>query len=193
MFKVLHNFTHLTHQQSNAQNSPSQTSTVYKPRTSDVQGGFRKGIGTRGQIANMCWIIEKARKFQESIYLSFIEYAKALDCVNHSNLENTQRDENTIPHYLPLKNLYAGQEVTEPDMGQQTGSKLGKDYVKVVYCHLAYLTYIQSTSCKMSGQMKHKLESRLPGKISEASDTQMISPLQQKEKKKVKEESEKVG
>ena len=61
----------------------------------------------------------------------------------------------------------------EPGMEQWTGSKLGKEYVKAVYCHLAYLTYMQSTSCKMPGWMKHKLESRLLGEIPITSDTQM--------------------
>ena len=70
----------------------------------------------------------------------------------------------------------------EPDMEQQTGSKLGKEYVKAVYCHPAYLTYMQSTSCKMPDWMKHKLESILPGEISITSDMQMIPPLQQKAK-----------
>ena len=67
-------------------------------------------------------------------------------------------------------------------MEQQTGSKLGKDYVKAVYCHPAYLTYMQSTSCEMPGWMKHKLESRLLGEISITSDMQMTPPLQQKTK-----------
>ena len=71
----------------------------------------------------------------------------------------------------------------EPDMEQRTGSKLGKEYVKAVYCHPAYLTYMQSTSCEMPGLMKHKLESRLPGEISITSDLQMTPPLWQKEKK----------
>ena len=62
----------------------------------------------------------------------------------------------------------------EPDMEQQTGSKLGKKYIKVVYCHLVYLTYMQSTSCEMLGWMTHKLESRLQGEISTTSDMQMI-------------------
>ena len=70
----------------------------------------------------------------------------------------------------------------EPDMEQQTGSKLGKEYIKAVYCHPAYLTYMQSTSCEMLGGMKHKLESRLPGEISTTSDTQMTPPLWQKVK-----------
>ena len=62
----------------------------------------------------------------------------------------------------------------ELDMEQQTGSKLGKEYIKAVYCHLAYLTYMQSTSCEMPGWINHKLESRLPGEISTTSDMQMI-------------------
>ena len=68
----------------------------------------------------------------------------------------------------------------ELDMEQQTGSKLGKEYVKAVYCHPAYLTFMLSTSCEMPGWMKHKLESRLPGEISITSDMQMTPPLQQK-------------
>ena len=88
----------------------------------------------------------------------------------------------------------------EPDMEQQTGSKLGKEYVKGVHCHPAYLTYMQSTSGKMPGWMKHKLESRLLGEISITSHTQLTPSLWQKNKKelkrllmKVKEESEKAG
>ena len=73
-----------------------------------------------------------------------------------------------------LRNLFAGQEVTELDMEQQTGSRLGKEYVKAVYCHPAYLTYMQSTSRKMLGWMNYKLESRILGEISTTSDMQMI-------------------
>ena len=71
----------------------------------------------------------------------------------------------------------------EPDMEQRTGSKLGKEYIKAVYCHPAYLTYTQSTSCEMLHWMKHKLESRLPGEISITSDMQMTPPLWQKAKR----------
>ena len=70
-----------------------------------------------------------------------------------------------------------------PDMEQQTGYKSGKEYVKVVYCHPAYLTYMQSTSCEMLGWMKHKLESWLLGEISMTSDMQMTPSLWQKAKK----------
>ena len=71
----------------------------------------------------------------------------------------------------------------ELDMEQQTGSKLGKEYVRAVYCHPAYLTSMQNTSSEMPGWMKHKLESRLPGETSITSDTQMTSPVWQKAKK----------
>ena len=71
----------------------------------------------------------------------------------------------------------------ELDMEQKTGSKLGKEYIKAVYCHPAYLTYMQSTLCEMLGWMKYKLESRLPAEISITSDIQMTPPLLQKVKK----------
>ena len=69
----------------------------------DVQAGFRKGRGTRDQIANICWIIKKAREFQKNIYFCFIDYAKAFDCVDHNKLENSERDVNTRPPDLPLE------------------------------------------------------------------------------------------
>ena len=68
---------------------------------SDVQSGFRQGRGTRDQIANIHWITEKAREFQKDIYFCFINYAKAIDCMDHKKLENSLRDENTRPPYLP--------------------------------------------------------------------------------------------
>jgi len=84
-----------------------------------------------------------------------------------------------IPDHLTflLRNLYAGQKAT---VITKHGSKLGKEYVKSVYCHPAYLTYMQSTSCEMPGWMNHKLESRLPGEISITSDIQVIPPFWQK-------------
>ena len=90
----------------------------------DVQDGFRKGRGTRDQITNVCWIIEKAREFQKSIYFCFIDYAKAFDCVDYNKLWKILK-EMGIPDRLTclLRNLYAGQEATELDMEQQTGSK----------------------------------------------------------------------
>ena len=112
-----------------------------------VQAGFRKGRETRNQIANIHWIIKKAREFQKNIYFCFIDYTKTFDCVDHNKLWKILK-EMRIPDHLTcfLRNLYAGQEETELDMGQWIGSKLGKEYVKGVYCHPAYLTYMQSTS-----------------------------------------------
>ena len=83
-----------------------------------------------------------------------------------------------IPDHITclLRNLYEGQEVTEPDMEQLTGSKLEKEYDKGVYCHPAYITYMQSTSSEMPGWMNHKLESRFLGEISTSSDMQIILP-----------------
>ena len=77
----------------------------------DVQAGFRKGRGTRDQIANICWIIKKAREFQKNVYFCFIDYAKAFDCVDHNKLWKILK-EMVIPDHLAclLRNLYAGQE-----------------------------------------------------------------------------------
>ena len=114
----------------------------------DAQAGFRKGRVTRDQIANICWIIEKAREFQKNIYFCLIDYAKAFDCVDHNKLWKTLK-EMGIPHHLTclLRNLYAGQEATvRTGHEQQIGSKSGKEYVKIIYCHPAYLTSMQSTS-----------------------------------------------
>ena len=91
-----------------------------------------------------------------------------------------------IPDHLTclLSNLYAGQKAVEPDMKQHTPSKLGKEYIKAIYCHSAYLIYMLSTAYEMLGWMKHKLESRLLGEISITSDTQMIPLLESEEELK---------
>ena len=90
----------------------------------DVQAGFRKGRRTRDQIANICWIIKKAREFQKNIYFCFIDYAKAFDCVDHNKLENSERDGNTRPPDLPLeKSVCRSRSKLELEMEQQTGSK----------------------------------------------------------------------
>ena len=102
----------------------------------------------RDQIANIRWIMEKAREFQKSIYFCFIDYVKAFDCVDHNKLWNILK-EMGIPDHLtcPLRNLYAGQEATlRTGHGTTDWFQIGKGVVKAVYCHPAYLTYIQSTS-----------------------------------------------
>ena len=114
----------------------------------DVQAGFRKGRGTRDQIANIRWIMEKASEFQKHICFCFIDYAKAFDCVDHNKLWKILR-EMGIPDHLTclLRNLYAGQEATvRTGHGTTDWFQIGKEYVKGVYCHPAYLTSMQSTS-----------------------------------------------
>ena len=108
---------------------------------------LREILVSRDQIANTQWITEKKREFQKNIYFCITDYMKAFDCVNHNKLWKILQ-EMGIPHHLTclLRNLYVGQEATvELDIEQWTGSKLGKEYVKAVYCHPAYLTCMQST------------------------------------------------
>ena len=95
----------------------------------------------------MCWIIEKARKFQKNICFCFIDYLKPLTVWITTNWKILEGMGIPVHLIYLLRNLYAGQEATvEPDMAQQTDSKLGKEYVKAVYCHSDYLTHMQRTS-----------------------------------------------
>ena len=114
----------------------------------NVQAGFRKGRGTRDQIANILWIIEKTRDFQRNIYFCFIDYTKALDFVDHYKLWKIFK-EMGIPDHLTcfLRNLYAVQEATiGTGHGTTDWFQIGKGVCQAVYCHPAYLTYMQSTS-----------------------------------------------
>ena len=110
----------------------------------DVQAHFRKDRGTRDQIANIHWIIKKAREFQKNIYLCLIDYAKAFDCVDHNKLWKILKEMGIPDHHVYLlRNLYwSRSNKLEQDMEQQTGSTSGKEYIKAVYCHHAYLTYL---------------------------------------------------
>ena len=141
----------------------------------DVQPGFRKGRGTRDQIANIYWITEK----QESSRKTSASFTKAFDCVDHNKLKKILK-EIGIPDHLTclLRNLCAAQEaIVRPGHGTAGWFQFGKEYIKAVYFHLTYLTYMQSTSCEVRDWMKHELESRLPGEISITSVTQMTPPL----------------
>ena len=151
----------------------------------DVKVGFRKGRGSRDQIANIRWIIQKAREFQKNIHFCFTDYAKAFDCVDHNKRWKILK-EMGIPDHLTclLRTLYAGQEATV-----RTGHKttdwfqIGKRVCQRCILSPFLFTYMQSASCEMPGWMKHKLESRLPGEISIISDMQMTPHLWQKAKK----------
>ena len=132
---------------------------------------LEKGRGTRDQIANIHWIIEKERECHKNIYFCFIDYAIAFHCMNHRKLWKILQ-EIRIPDHLTclLRNLQVRKQQLEPDMEQQTDSNLGQEYIKAVYCYPVDLTYLQNTSCELPGWIKHKLESGLPGEISITSD-----------------------
>ena len=150
----------------------------------DVEAGFRKGRGTRDQIANICWILEKSKRVPEK-HLLLLHWLHQSLCVDHNKLWKILKEAG-IPDHLTclLRNLCAGQIVTvKLGHGTTDWFKSGKEYVKAVYCHSAYLTCMQSTSCEMLGWMKHKLESRLLGEVWITSDTQVTPPLLQKVKK----------
>ena len=131
----------------------------------DVQAGFRKSRGTREKVASVCWIIKKAREFQKNIYFRFIDYAKAFDCVDHNKLWEILKEMGISDHMTASWEIcmQVKKQQLELDKEQQTGSKSGKEYIKAVYCHPAYLTYMQRTSWEMLGWRKHKLESRWQG------------------------------
>ena len=121
---------------------------------------------------------KKQERSRKTIYFCFIDYAKAFDCVNHNKLWKILK-EMGIPVHLTclLRNLCASQEATvRTGHGTTDGFKLGKEYVKAVYCHPAYLISMQSTFCKMPGWMKHKQELTLLGEISIILETHMTPP-----------------
>ena len=129
----------------------------------DVQAEFRRGRGTRDQIANIRWIIKKAREFQKNIYFCFIDYAKAFDCVDHNKLWKILK-EMGIPDHLTclLRNLYAGQEATvRTGHGTTDRSQIGKGVLPPCLFNL-YADYIM----RNAGLDEAQVESRLLGEIS---------------------------
>ena len=151
----------------------------------DVQAGFRKGRRTTDQIANICWVIEKAREFQKNIYSCFIEYTKAFDSVDHNELWKILKEMGIPDHLICLlRNLYASQEATvRTEHGTTDCFQIGKGIHQG--CILSPCLFNLYAECiiRNSGWRKHKLESRLPGEISKTSYIQMTPPLWQKEKK----------
>ena len=150
----------------------------------DVQAGFRKGRGTRDQNGNIHWIMEKAREFQKNIYFCFIDYAKAFDCVDHKKLWKILKGIG-IPDHLScfLRNLYACQEATvRTGHGTTDWFQMGKGVQQG--CILSpclfnlYAEYIMWNT----DRIKHRLGSKLQGKISITSDMQMPRPLWQKQR-----------
>ena len=134
----------------------------------------------RDQIANIRWIIEKAREFQKNVYFCFIDYAKAFVWITRNCGKFWKRWEyqTTWPPSWETCAQIKKQQL-ELDMEQRTGSKLGKEYVKAVYCHPAYLIYMQSTSWETLGWKKHKLGIRIAGRninnLRYADDTTLMA------------------
>ena len=151
---------------------------------SDVQAGLRKGRGTTDQIANIRWIMEKAREFQKNIDFCFIDYSKAFDCVNHNKLWKILQ-EMGIPDHLTclLRNLYAGQDATvRTGHGTTDWFQIGKGVCQG--CILSPLFNLYAEYIMRNARLvKPNLESRFPGEISITSDMQMTTPLWQKANK----------
>ena len=145
MFKLPHNCTHaskviLKILQARLQHYVNR-------KLPDVQVGFRKGRGTRDQIANIHWIIKKVGEFQKNIYFCFTDYAQGFDCVDHNKLENSSRDGNTRPPDLPPeKSVCRSRRRVRTGHGTTDWFQIGKEDINAVYSQSAYLTYMQSTS-----------------------------------------------
>ena len=167
----------------------------------DVQAGFRKGRGTRDQIAKICWIMEKAREFQKNIYFCFIDYAKAFDCVDHNKLWKIQ--EMGIPDHLTclLRNLQAGQETTvRTGHGTTNWFQIGKGVCQG--CILSpclfnlYAEYIMRNAGLEEAQAGIKIAGRNIKNLRYADDTTVTAESEEELKSllmKVKEESEKLA
>ena len=150
----------------------------------DVQAGFRKGRGTRDQVANICWIIKKARELQKNIYFCFIDYAKAFDCLDHNKLWKILK-EMGIPDHLTclLRNLYVGQEAIVRTVHGTTGWLLiGKGVCQGCILSFCLFNLHAEYIMRNAGLDEAQAGVKLPGEISITSDMQMTPPLQQKVK-----------
>ena len=147
----------------------------------DVQAGFRKDRGTRDQIANIHWIMEKAREFQKNIYFCFIDYSKAFDYVDHNKLWKILKEVEyltTLPASWEICMQVKKQQL-EPDMEQETGSQLGMEYVKAVYHHLflfnLYAEYIMQNARLDDSQAGIKISGRNINNLRYADDTTFMA------------------
>ena len=163
------------------------------------RSGFRKGRGTRDQIANIHWIMEKAREFQKNIYFCFIDYAKAFDCVDHNQLCKILKDMG-IPDHLTclLRNLYAGQEATvrtETTDWFQIGEGVRQGYILSPCLFNLHAEYIMRNAGLEEAQAGIKIAGRKINNLRYADDTTLMAESEELKSllMKVKEESEKVG
>ena len=168
----------------------------------DVQAGFRKGRGTRDQSVNICWIMEKARQFQENIYFCFVDYAKAFDCVDHNQLWKILKEMGVPDHLTCLfRNLYVGQEAAvRTGHGTTDWFQIGKGVHQGCmlshYLFNLYAEYIMRNAGLDEAQAGIKISRRNINNLSYADDTTLMAEREEELKNllmKVKEESEKVG
>ena len=166
----------------------------------DVQVGFRKGSGTRDQIANIHWIIEKAREFQKNIYLCFIDYAKTFDCVDHNKLENSSKDGYTRPPYLPPEKSVCRSRSNRTRHGKidwfQIGKGVHQDCILSPYLFNLFAEYIMRNARLYEVQARIKITRRNFNNLRYADDTTFMTESEKELKSllmKVKEESEKTG
>ena len=202
MLKLLHNYTHLISSKVMLKILQARLQQYVNHELPNVQAGFRKGRGTRDQIANISWIMEKARDFQKSIYFCFIDYAKAFDCVDHKKLWKILK-EMGIPDHLTwlLRNLYAGQEATvRTGHGTTDWFQIGKGVLQG--CILSpclfnfYAEYIMRNAGLEETPAGIKIARRNINNLRYADDTAFMAESEEELKsllKKGKVESEKVG
>ena len=150
----------------------------------DVQAGFRKGRGTRQQIANICWIIKKSRKFQENTYFCFINYAKVFDCVDHNKLWEILQEMGTPDHQTCLlRNLYAGQEATITTRhGTKDWFQIGKGVRQGCILSPCLLNFYAGYITRNAGLYKAQAGIKIAGRNINNLDMQMTPPLWQKVK-----------
>ena len=168
----------------------------------DVQAGFRKGRGTRDQIANICWIIKKAREFQENIYFCFIDYAKAFDCMDHNKLWKILKEVGLLDHLTCLlRNLYVDKEATvRTGHGTtdwfQIGKGVGQGCMLSPCLNNFYAEYIMRNAGLEEAQAGIKIAGRNINNLRYADDTTLMAESEEELKSlllKVKEENENAG
>ena len=163
----------------------------------DVQAGFRKGRGTRDQLANIHWIMEKAKEFQKNIYFCFIDYAKPFDCVDHNKLENSSRDGNTRPPNLPLlKSICRSRSGHGTIDWFQIGKGVHQGCILSFCLFNLYAEYIMRNAGLDEAQSGIKIARRNISNLRYADDTTLMAESKNELKSlsmKVKEESENIG
>ena len=185
MFRLWYNCAYFTCLLGNAQNSPNQASIVGEPRTSISSAEIGKDRGTIDQIANICWIIEKAREFQKNIYFFLVDYTKAFDYVDHNKLWKILQ-EMEIPDHLTclLRNLCAGQEATVRTGHETTDCfQIGKGICQGCILLPCLFDLYAENIMRNAGLEEAQAGIKIAGEISITSDMQMTPPLWQKAKK----------